>query len=154
MKYLSMIFAAGIVLVSITPLSTMAETLLTASQVQELFADKTMTVTNGRPDDKKGGHEEPFKVYTSNMGIAKTVYDDESSQTRAWHVSDDGRLCFSRSLSRRRQGTTCGYIIKDENQYLLYTSKDIKEKNGKVVGVSKKDLLIIFSDFKSGNMLQ
>lgn len=138
MKYLSMFFGVGILLASMVSINAKAETLLTAKQVQELFADKTMTVTNGRPDNKKGGREEPFQAYTSDMGLAKTVFDDESSQTRAWHVAEDGRLCFSRSLSRRRQGTTCGFIVEDNDKYLLYTSKGIQEKNGRVLGAKKR----------------
>jgi hypothetical protein len=129
-----------------------AEKLLTVGEVQKLFNDKTMTVHNERQDGKNT-REEPFKAFTSSMGIAKTVFDDESSITRAWHVADDGRMCFSRPLTRRKQGSTCGFIIKDGRDYLFYDSKDIKEKSGKVVGLKRKDLLVRFSDFTSGNQL-
>lgn len=129
-----------------------AETLLTAKEVRSLFSDKTMTVQNERKSGKNT-RVEPFKAFTSSMGIAKTVYDDDSSQTRAWNVADDGRMCFSRSLSRRKQGKTCGFIIQNGDMYLLYNSKDIKVKNGRVVGLKKKDLLVSFTDFISGNQL-
>jgi len=152
MKYVFAVIGVCVFLVTLGVVNCSAEKLLIVKEVQNLFSDKTMTVQNERTGGKNT-REEPFKAYTSSMGIAKTVYDDDSSQTRAWHVADDGRMCFSRSLSRRRQGSTCGFVIQDGGTYLLYESKDIKEKSGWVVGLKKKDLLVSFTDFTSGNQL-
>ncbi|WP_163337233.1 hypothetical protein [Desulfopila sp. IMCC35008] len=151
MKSVVAVIGVSMLMLTIGAVNCSAEKLLTAREVQNLFNDKTMTVQNERKSGKNT-REEPFKAFTSSMGIAKTVYDD-SSQTRAWNVADDGRMCFSRSLSRRRQGQTCGFIIQDGDTYLLYESKDIKEKSGRVVGLKKKDLLVSFTDFTSGNQL-
>lgn len=152
MKSVLLVAVTCVFLVTFGSVTCNAEKLLTATEVQNLFNDKTMTVQNEQVD-AKNKRAEPFKASTSSMGIAKTVYDDDSSQTRAWHVADDGRICFSRSLSRRRQGSTCGFIIEDGGAYLMYESKDIKEKSGRVMGLKKKDLLLRFTDFTSGNNL-
>lgn len=152
MKSVVAVIGLCVFLVTLGAVNCSAEKLLTGKEVQDLFNDKTMTVQN----EQKGGkntREEPFKAFTSSIGIAKTMYDDDSSQTRAWKVAEDGRMCFSRSLSRRRQGQTCGFIIQDGTTYLMYESKDIKEKSGRVIGLKKKDLLVSFTDFVSGNQL-
>lgn len=129
--------------------------LLTVEQLKEQFTEKTLTVTNARPDSKRGGRDEPIRVFLSEMGVTRTQVDDDQKQNRAWWVSDDGRLCFSRPFSRRHKGNTCGQIVKDENdQYWMYQTKDIRTKSGSLVGMKKKDLIVMFSDFTPGNNLE
>lgn len=126
--------------------------LLTSEQLKEQFTEKSMTVTNARPDDKMGGQDEPFRVFLSGMGVTRTQGDDDRDQARMWYVSDDDRLCFSRPFHRRYRGNTCGQIVKDENgQYWMYQTKDIHIKSGSLVGMYKDDLLVMFSDFAEGN---
>ena len=150
MKHFAVLFSGLSLLLSVAG-SGQAETLLTAAEVRALFSEKTFTVTTG--PGKNNGREHPFKVYTSEMGIAKTLFDDETGQTRLWSIGSDDRFCFSSSFNRNRRGKTCGVIVKDGSDYKLYESDEIREKSGRLVGMYSKDLLFIFSDFQDGNKL-
>ena len=150
MKLITVLYT-GLSLLLFVAASGQAETLLTAAEVRALFEEKTFTVTTG--PGKNHGQEHPFKVYTSEMGIAKTLFDDETGQTRLWSIGSDDRFCFSSSFNRNRRGKTCGVIVKDGDAYKLYESDKIREKSGRLVGMSNKDLLFIFSDFEDGNKL-
>lgn len=129
------------------------EKLLSSKQIRALFTEKTMTVTNVK--DSKKGDSKRVKLYTSQAGTAQTLLDEGETRTRIWHVTDDGRICFSRPITRRNQGSTCGQIVYDgQGVYRMYLTKDIKQnKNGRISGASKKDLLLEFSNFKKGSDL-
>lgn len=131
-----------------------ADSLPGADQLTTLFLGKTATITNGRPKGKRGGPDKPVKVYFSEMGVVEYLDDQGTSNYRTWSVSDDGLFCVSRNFKRRNQGVSCGTVVEGDNgEYRLYKSKDIKMKSGRVVGVDKKDRLLIFSAIVDGRQL-
>lgn len=155
MKYFCLSLVAFFFLITSAFQANAEKAVLTAAQIKKQFAEKTMTVTNARPDSKKGGKDQPFRVFLSEMGVTRVEGSDDQSQNRAWYIAEDGRLCFSRPFSRRHRGKTCGQIVRDDqDQYWMYQTKDIRIKSGSLVGMSKKDLLIMFSDFTPGNDLE
>lgn len=153
MKHIAVVLALFIIVISAGNQASGADTVLTAAEVNKLFSDKTMTIMSTR-SKKKGGTEQPFKAHTSSMGSVRALSDEGASDSRQWSVSENGRFCFSRSFKRKHGGSTCGFIVTDgSGTYRLYKSKNVKVKSGQVVGAKKKDLLLIFSNFTSGNTL-
>ena len=69
MKQIILVLASFIIAISAGSQANGADTILTATEVNALFSDKTMTViTTGY---KKKSEKEPFKVHTSNIGAAR-----------------------------------------------------------------------------------
>lgn len=126
---------------------------LNASEVSELFVDKTMNVV-GEDTDKRTGEHWKYRAYTSPMGGLLVVFESGARQTRTWSVRDDGAFCIGKVMGRRTGGATCGYIVPQANGvYRMYKAKHVYEKDGRVVGGKQIKLLVTFSNLKKGNNL-
>lgn len=154
MKYITLFIVSSALVVFAMNLVNAADILPDPAQLTSLFQGKTVTITNGRPADKRGGPDQPVNVYFSEMGILEYLNDEGESNYRKWTVSENGLFCVSRNFKRKEQAMTCGTIVGDDSgEYRLYKSSDIKVKSGQVVGMKKKEMLLIFSNFVTGKKL-
>ncbi|MBL4901890.1 MAG: hypothetical protein JKY62_04505 [Desulfocapsa sp.] len=126
---------------------------LNASEVAELFADKTMNVISEKTAKDTGTHVQ-YKAYFSDMGLILVVFGSGARETRMWSVKEDGALCIKRNMGRHTGGVTCGYIVPTGNgEYKMYKAKRVSTKKNRVIGGKQIRQLSTFSNFKKGNTL-
>lgn len=121
---------------------------LTNKQINNLFSGRTMTVTDPTPSKKS--KESKFEVHTGADGLVKVEGETGSTQTRVWSIKEDGVFCYSRSITRRRGGATCGYITSGGGgTYYMYPKKGTLPSS-RVITVRKSGLkhVLIFSNFR------
>ena len=92
--------------------SNAQDTVLNAKQVNELFTEKTFTVTEAKPD-KKTGKVISYQMHASNNGAINVISKEVRPEPRIWSVKEDGSLCYSRKLSQDSRGRNCSYIVPD-----------------------------------------
>ena len=128
------------------------ELVLKASEVSTLLTDATVLVTHaGASKDES----EPFKVYFGEQGLIEVKSSEGGEQNRAWSINDDGRLCISRSFSRRRGGATCGYLVTTlgTGVYTMYKAKGVEVEGERAVSARQAKPILVFSKFVAGNQL-
>lgn len=121
---------------------------LSAEQVQKLFNDKTMMVTDPIPD-KKTRKLTTYNVEASSNGALRVTGEEGFAQTRVWSVREDGAFCYSIPITRRRGGATCGYLVPaGAGAYDMYTLKKKYSSKLKIVGAPGSTHILTFSNFK------
>jgi hypothetical protein len=131
-----------------------SQTGLSSAEIQKLFSDKTMTVTEVERD-KKNKENSTFTAHLSKMGAARAIYPDGAATTYGWSVDEKGRVCFGRM---KRKTAVCGFITDaGGGTYNFYTSKKTSKrtvmKDDKPVKDKNWKLSTTFSDFKDGEKL-
>ena len=121
---------------------------LNAEQVQQLFNEKKMTVTDPVPD-KKTREISSYEVSASSSGLLRVTGESGSAESRVWTVREDGAFCFSRPITRRRGGATCGYLVPSgAGSYDMYLIDGKYSPKRKIVGAPGSTHILTFSDFK------
>lgn len=131
------------------------DTVLTAGEVNKVLANRTMTVTETKPD-KKTGKKATFKAYFSELGGIRALHPDGSSENYSWAVTEQGALCVKNNM--RWSGGLCGYIVSDNSTtYKLFRnnrgSTKAQMKDGRAVLSKKWTHFLTFSDIKDGENL-
>jgi len=110
--------------------SVLAESVLTAEEVTQLFSGKTVegiTVRKGYS----------FKAYFDPNGTIRTQYA-KGKRKGKWYIDDDGRKCLRyEDMSREN----CHIIVNDGGVY-----KEFKVKGG------KRHQTVEFTKFTEGNL--
>jgi hypothetical protein len=128
---------------------------LNAAEVAQLFSNTTFNVVSENKD-KETKELKTSRVYSSEMGGLRVVFDSGAIENRSWSVTDEGALCLSRRQGSRRggRGDLCGYLVTEDNAtYWLYKAKFVDHVDGRAVKAKSKKLLMTFSNFKQGNAL-
>ncbi len=121
---------------------------LSPAQVKKLFSGTTMTVTDPVPD-KKTRTNPTYEVQASENGALRVTGEKGGQQTRVWSVRDDGSFCYSRPITRRKGGSTCGYLVPaGPGTYDLYKLRGKYSPNRKIVGASGSEHILTFSNFR------
>ena len=110
--------------------SVLAESVLSAEEVTQLFSGKTVegiTVRKGYS----------FKAYFDPNGTIRTQYA-KGKRKGKWHIDDDGRKCLTYEDKGREN---CNIIVKDGGGY-----KEFKVKSG------KRHQTVEFTRFTEGNL--
>ena len=150
---LSMSATLILLLLFFSPATGRTEEVMNSKQLEILFSDTTFNVTD--LDTKNQGADKGVRVYSTPNGMLRVNrQEDNSSQNRAWTISEGWRFCFSRNLMRRKGGSTCGIIVSEGGgQYKMYRAYANKVKPDQVPKVNRKKPLLLFSDFVRGNQL-
>lgn len=130
------------------------ELILKASEVSTLLTDATVLVAHADPSLYKD-ESETFNVYFGEQGLIEVKSSEGGEQNRAWSINDDGRLCISRSFSRRHGGATCGYLVTTlgTGVYTMYKAKGVEVEGERAVSARNAKPILIFSKFVAGNQL-
>jgi len=121
---------------------------LNPEQVRKLFSGTTMTVTDPIPD-KKTRKNATYEVQASENGALRVTGEKGSTQTRIWSVRDDGSFCYSRPITKRKGGATCGYLVPaGAGAYDMYILKKKYSPKMKIVGAPGSTHILTFSNFK------
>ena len=127
---------------------------LSAQEVNEFFADKTMTVKE-ESVDRKTGESAEFKAFFSKLGGVRAIEAGGAAETYNWAVNEDGAFC-ARNSRRWRDGI-CGFVVKDDEVYALYVNKrgtrKAKVVDGRAMFDSRWKLFLTFSDMEPGENL-
>ena len=141
-------------LVLLCPLAMASKTVLNASEVNDFFADRTMTIKEEVPD-RKTGQKGELKAFFSKMGGVRAIYDDGSSDSYTWSVNKDGAFCARKN--RRWRDGVCGFVVKEDNTYALYVNKRGNQKaksvDGRAVFDNRWRHFLTFVDIQQGEKL-
>ena len=141
-------------LVLFCPLAMANKTVLSASEVNDFFSDRTMKIKEEVPD-KKTGITGELTAFFSKMGAVRAIYDDGSSDSYTWSVTKDGAFCARKN--RRWRDGVCGFVVKDNNGYALYVNKRGNQKakavDGRAVFDSRWKHFLTFIDIQQGDKL-
>ena len=141
-------------LVLLCPLAMANKTVLNASEVNDFFADRTMTIKEEVPD-RKTGQKAELKAFFSKMGGVRAIYDDGSSDSYTWSVNKDGAFCARKN--RRWRDGVCGFVVKEDNTYALYVNKRGNQKakavDGRAVFDNRWRHFLTFVDIQQGEKL-
>ncbi|MGW8161854.1 MAG: hypothetical protein ACWGN1_06365 [Desulfobulbales bacterium] len=117
---------------------------LNAEQVKQLFSGKTMTVTDP-VQDKKTRENSTYEVQATDDGLLRVKGENDASHSRVWSVREDGSFCYSRPITRRRGGGTCGYLVPTEpGVYEMYLLKGKYSPNRKIIGAPGSEHILTF----------
>lgn len=154
MKTIPLFVGIFLLLAMLSPLAVANKTVFNASEVNDFFSDRTMTVRNETPD-KKTGETAEFKAFFSKLGGVRAIGTDGTAESYNWQVTKDGSFCVQNS-KRFRDGL-CGFVVKENDTYRLYTNKRGNQKaksvNGRAVFDNRWKHSLTFSDIKQGEQL-
>ena len=154
MKNIPLFLGIFLLLVMLSPLAMANKTVLNASEVNDFFSDRTMTI-NEQIADKKTGETSELKAFFSKLGGVRAIYDDGSSDSYTWSVNKDGAFCARKN--RRWRDGVCGFVVKENDTYSLYVNKRGNQKaksvDGRAVFDNRWKHFLTFSDFKPGEQL-
>ena len=156
MKNMVLLFCGCVVSLILSNQLFASGTALTASEVNSLVTNKTMTVTEIVPD-KKSGKTISFKAHFTDLGAIRALYPDGASENYKWSVSKNGSLCVANNLRWARG--MCGFIVSEkDNTYKLYRNKranqKAKMKDDRALITKDWKHFLNLSNFKEGNQLQ
>ena len=132
------------------------KTVLNASEVNALFSDHTMTVTETQVDPKTGKNE-TFRAFFSKLGGIRALHPDGSSGSYNWTVDKKGAFC-ARNNQRWRDGL-CGFLVlEQEGAYALYINKRGNQKakvntEGRAIFDPRWEHTLTFTDIQAGEHL-
>lgn len=153
MKHFILLCVTCIMTISLTGQANSADAILSPAEITQLFTDQTFTAVSYERKDRAQG--KPFKVFTSGMGLVRSLSETGAVVSRAWSVTDKGQVCFSSSFTNRKGGGTCGFLVTDGGgTYRIYNSKKLKERGGVIAGAKRNDLILELSGFVAGNSLE
>lgn len=130
------------------------KTVLNASEVNDFFSDRTITIKE-EAVDKKTGQTGELKAFFSKLGGVRAIYEDGSSDTYTWSVTKDGAFCAVKN--RRWRDGVCGFVVKENDIYSLYVNKRGNQKaktvDGRAVFDSRWKHFLTFSNIQQGEQL-
>lgn len=134
---------------SLVAFSWAAGEALNADQVKQLFSGKTMTVTDPVPD-KKTRMNPVYEVKATEDGLLRVTGEEGDAHSRVWSVRNDGSFCYSRPITKRKGGATCGYLVPADESgvYDMYLLKGKFSQNRKIVGAPGSEHILTFSNFR------
>ena len=129
---------------------------LMTDEVNNLVSNRTITIAETEPD-KKTGKKTTLTAYFSELGGARAIYPDGSSENYSWSVDKNGSLC---ALNNKRWGGgMCGFVMtKGNNTYNFYRDKSGSRKpamqDGRAVPTRHWKHELTFSNLRSGEHLK